>query len=57
MFWVKWKNFTYLSFKYSRRCVILADKTISKRFPADTGLDYLTFLNDKNIDGELYAYL
>lgn len=37
--------------------MILTDKTISKRFPADTGLDYLTFLNDKNIDGELYAYL
>lgn len=37
--------------------MILDDKTISKRFPADTGLDYLTFLNDKNIDGELYAYL
>ena len=37
--------------------MILTDKTISKRFPADTGLDYLTFLNDKNINGELYAYL
>lgn len=30
---------------------------VSKRFPADTALDELTFLNDKNIDGELYAYL
>lgn len=29
----------------------------SKRFPADTTLDTLTFLNDKKINGELYAYL
>lgn len=29
----------------------------SKRFPADTTLDSLTFLNDKKINGELYAYL
>jgi hypothetical protein len=28
-----------------------------KRFPADTALDHLTFLNDKKIDSELYAYL
>ena len=28
----------------------------SKRFPANTSLDCLTFLNDKKIDGELYAY-
>lgn len=28
-----------------------------KRFPADTTLDSLTFLNDKKINGELYAYL
>lgn len=28
-----------------------------KRFPADTTLDTLTFLNDKKINGELYAYL
>jgi hypothetical protein len=28
-----------------------------KRFPADTTLDNLTFLNDKKINGELYAYL
>jgi len=26
-----------------------------KRFPADTTLSSLTFLNDKKIDGELYA--
>lgn len=28
-----------------------------KRFPADTKLDVLTFLNDKQINGELYAFL
>ena len=28
-----------------------------KRFPANTDLDTLTFLNDKKIDGELYALL
>lgn len=28
-----------------------------KRFPADTTLNSLTFLNDKKINGELYAYL
>ena len=28
-----------------------------KRFPADTALTSLTFLNDKKIDGELYAFL
>ena len=28
-----------------------------KRIPADTSLEILTFLNDKNIDGELYAYM
>lgn len=28
-----------------------------KRFPADTKLDILTFLNDKKVDGELYAFL
>ena len=28
-----------------------------KRFPANTTLDSLTFLNDKKINGELYAYL
>lgn len=28
---------------------------IEKRFPADTTLTSLTFLNDKKIDGELYA--
>lgn len=32
----------------------MADK---KRFPADTKLDVLTFLNDKKVNGELYAYL
>jgi hypothetical protein len=31
--------------------------TTGKRFPADTALDIETFLNDKNINGELYAYL
>lgn len=30
---------------------------INKRIPADTQLKTLTFLNDKKIDGELYAYL
>ena len=28
-----------------------------KRFPANTQMDVLTFLNDKQINGELYAYL
>lgn len=28
---------------------------IEKRFPADTTLEAVTFLNDKSIDGELYA--
>ena len=28
-----------------------------KRFPADTTLDFSTFLNDKKINGELYAIL
>lgn len=32
-------------------------KPVEKRFPANTSLDILTFLNDKKIDGELYAYL
>lgn len=30
---------------------------INKRFPANTTLDYSTFLNNKKVDGELYAYL
>lgn len=30
---------------------------IQKRFPADTTLDTLTFLNDPKVDAELYAYL
>lgn len=30
-------------------------KSIEKRFPADTALDVLTFLDDKKVDGELYA--
>ena len=28
-----------------------------KRFPANTTMEVLTFLNDKKINGELYAYL
>ena len=28
---------------------------VEKRFPADTTMEALTFLNDKSIDGELYA--
>lgn len=28
-----------------------------KRFPANTTLDELTFLNDKKVNGELYALL
>ena len=32
-------------------------ESIVKRFPANITLDELTFLNDKSIDGELYAYL
>ena len=30
---------------------------IEKRFPAETGLENKTFLNDKKINAELYAYL
>ena len=32
-------------------------KVEQKRFPADTSLRYQTFLNDKKVNGELYAYL
>ena len=32
------------------------EKIIRKRFPATTELNSLTFLNDKKVDGELYAY-
>ena len=28
-----------------------------KRFPAKTTMEVLTFLNDKKMNGELYAYL
>ena len=31
-------------------------KEIKKRFPANTTLSDVTFLNDKKVDGELYAY-
>ena len=30
---------------------------VEKHFPADTSMEMLTFLNNKNIDGRLYAYL
>ena len=30
---------------------------IEKHFPADTNMEITTFLNNKNIDGRLYAYL
>jgi hypothetical protein len=30
---------------------------IEKHFPADTSMEMLTFLNNKDIDGRLYAYL
>ena len=30
---------------------------MKKRFPADTALELATFLNDKKVDGELYALL
>ena len=33
------------------------EKEEKKRIPADTTLETLTFLNDKKINGELYAYL
>lgn len=32
-------------------------KIITKRFPADTSMEIITFLNDKKINGELYAIL
>lgn len=31
--------------------------TIEKHFPADTSMEIETFLNNKKIDGRLYAYL
>lgn len=31
--------------------------TIEKHFPGDTSLEHKTFLNDKKVDAELYAYL
>ena len=31
------------------------EKIIKKRFPATTELNSLTFLNDKKVDGDLYA--
>lgn len=30
---------------------------IEKHFPANTSLEVLTFLNNKDIDGRLYGYL
>ena len=33
------------------------EKEEKKRIPADITLESLTFLNDKKINGELYAYL
>jgi hypothetical protein len=33
------------------------NKEIKKRFPATIDLSMKTFLNDKKVDGELYAYL
>ena len=30
---------------------------VEKHFPADTSLEMSTFLNNKDIDGRLYAYL
>lgn len=30
---------------------------VEKHFPADTNMEMLTFLNNKNIDGRLYGYL
>jgi len=30
---------------------------VEKHFPADTSMEMLTFLNNKDIDGRLYAYL
>lgn len=33
------------------------EENASKRFPANTKMETLTFLNDKKINGELYAYL
>jgi len=35
----------------------LMEKYYEKRFPADTTLEKLTFLNNRKIDAELYAYL
>lgn len=32
-------------------------KEIKKSFPSDTSMDIKTFLNDSNVDAELYAYL
>ena len=34
----------------------MSDKIISKRFPANTSMKETTFLNNKKVNGELYAY-
>lgn len=31
--------------------------SVSKRFPANTSMEETTFLNDKKVNGELYALL
>lgn len=33
----------------------MSNKILEKRFPATVTLDFTTFLNDKKVDGELYA--
>lgn len=34
----------------------MSNKIISKRFPANTSMEEITFLNNKKVNGELYAY-
>lgn len=55
MVWVKFVKITILSFIFIERRDSLAIE--QKRFPANTTLNELTFLNDKKINGELYALL
>lgn len=33
----------------------MSSRILEKRFPATVTLDFTTFLNDKKVDGELYA--
>lgn len=58
--WVKMFNLLYIFLIYIERNmkgVFIYMATVNKHFPADTRMEVLTFLNDKEIDGRLYGYL